>query len=143
MTTSAPAGRAIITYARGWQSLAATRSLGRRGVEVVTSDEYALTPASFSRYSVADFRYPNSSQEPERFLDVLEEKILEHRPADGAPYVLMPVHKETYLIARNRERFEPHIHVPIPSIECIEQVHNKKTTPGAQLVFWRAAFFLI
>ncbi len=35
-------GRAIITYARGWQSLAATRSLGRRGVKVVTGDEFGL-----------------------------------------------------------------------------------------------------
>ena len=39
----------------------------------------------------------------------------------------MPIHKETYLIARHRERFEPHIRVPIPQIEHIEQVHNKGT----------------
>jgi biotin carboxylase len=39
----------------------------------------------------------------------------------------MPIHKETYLIARHRERFEPHIRVPVPQIEHIEQVHNKGT----------------
>ena len=61
-------GKVIITYARGWQSLAATRSLGRRGLEVVTGDEHALSPASFSRYSVATFRYPSPVNEPERFL---------------------------------------------------------------------------
>ena len=54
--------------------------------------------------------------------------MLEHKPADETtPYVLMPIHKETYLIARNRERFEPHIRVPVPQIEHIEQVHNKGT----------------
>jgi len=48
-----PAGRAIITFSRGWQTLVATRSLGRCGVQVVTGDEYRMTAASFSRYSIA------------------------------------------------------------------------------------------
>ncbi len=122
------AGRAIITFSRGWQTLVATRSLGRRGVEVVTGDEYAMTAASFSKYSVADFRYPNPTKEPEAFLDKLQEMVIEHKPADETiPYVLMPIHKETYLIARHRERFEPHIRVPVPQIDHIRQVHNKGT----------------
>lgn len=120
------AGRAIITFSRGWQTLVAVRSLGRRGVEVITGDEYALTAASFSRYSIAEFRYPNPTKEPEEFLDVLEKVVVEHKPNDEAvPYVLMPIHKETYLIARHRERFEPHIRVPVPQIEHIKQMHNK------------------
>lgn len=122
------AGRAIITFSRGWQTLVATRSLGRRGVEVITGDEYAMTAASFSRYSVADFRYPNPTKEPKAFLDTLEKVVIEHKPEDETtPYVLMPIHKETYLIARHRERFEPHIRVPVPQIEHIGQVHNKGT----------------
>lgn len=122
------AGRAIITFSRGWQTLVATRSLGRRGVDVITGDEYAMTAASFSRYSVADFRYPNPTKEPDAFLDVLEETVLKHKPEDETtPYVLMPIHKETYLIARHRERFEPHIRVPVPQIEHILKVHNKGT----------------
>jgi predicted ATP-grasp superfamily ATP-dependent carboligase len=122
------ASRAIITFSRGWQTLVATRSLGRRGVEVITGDEYAMTAASFSRYSVAEFRYPNPTKEPDAFLDVLEQTVLKYKPEDEAtPYVLMPIHKETYLIARHRERFEPHIRVPIPQIEHIRRVHNKGT----------------
>jgi predicted ATP-grasp superfamily ATP-dependent carboligase len=125
---SGSAGRAIITFSRGWQTLVAVRSLGRRGVEVITGDEYAMTAASFSKYSVAEFRYPNPTKEPQAFLDALEEVVVEHKPQDDAtPYVLMPIHKETYLIAHHRERFEPHIRVPVPQIEHIEQVHNKGT----------------
>ncbi len=120
------AGRAIITFSRGWQTLVATRSLGRRGVEVITGDEYAMTTASFSRYSVAEFRYPNPTKEPEAFLDALEEAVIKHKPEDETtPYVLTPIHKETFLISRYRERFEPHIRVPVPQIEHIELVHNK------------------
>jgi len=126
--TSDRAGRAIITYSRGWQALVATRSLGRRGVKVITGDEYAMTPASFSQYSIDEFRYPSPTQEPEKFLNALEEIIIKHKPGDEkTPYVLMPIHKETYLIARNRERFESHIRVPVPDIAHIEQVHNKGT----------------
>jgi predicted ATP-grasp superfamily ATP-dependent carboligase len=125
---SGNAGRAIITFSRGWQTLVATRSLGRRGVGVITGDEYAMTAASFSRYSVAEFRYPNPTKEPDAFLDVLEQTVLKYKPEDEAtPYVLMPIHKETYLIARHRERFEPHIRVPVPQIEHIRRVHNKGT----------------
>jgi len=81
-----------------------------------------------SRYSIAEFRYPNPTKEPEAFLDALEKVVRQYKPEDEAtPYVLMPIHKETYLIARHRERFEPHIRVPIPRIEHIERVHNKGT----------------
>ncbi len=121
-------GRAVVTYARGWQSLVATRSLGLHGVEVVTGDEYAMTAASFSRYSIAEFRYPNVTKDPQGFLDALEAAVIKHKPTNpDTPYVLMPVHKETYLIARHRERFEPHIRVPLPDIDHIERVHNKGT----------------
>ncbi len=118
--------RAIITFARAWSSLAATRSLGQKGIEVVTGDEYDFAPASFSKYSIASFKYPSPDREPEAFLDVLEEVVRKYRPKDGE-YVLMPVHKETYLIARHRERFERLIRMAIPSIEQIEQVHDKGT----------------
>ena len=122
------AGRAIITFSRGWQTLVAVRSLGRHGVEVITGDEYAMTAASFSRYTIAEFRYPDPTKEPAKFLDVLEETVIQYKPDnEETPYVLIPIHKETYLIARHRERFEPHIRVPVPEIDSIEKVHNKGT----------------
>ena len=118
--------RAIITFARAWSALAATRSLGRKGVEVVTGDEHEFAPAAFSKYSIANFIYPNPDREPEKFLDTLEEVVRKYRPDDGE-YVLMPIHKEAYLIARHRERFEPLIKLALPTIAQIEQVHDKGT----------------
>ena len=61
------AGRAIVTFARGWQTLVVVRSLGRRGVEVITGDQYAMTPASLSKYSTASFRYPIPRRSRRRF----------------------------------------------------------------------------
>lgn len=119
-------GRAVVTFGRGWQTLVAVRSLGRRGIEVVTGDEYPLTASAMSRYSIADFRYPNPTKKPEAFLDALERTVIHNQPKDDSiPYVLIPIHKETYLIAEHRDRFERYIRVPVPKIEHIEQVHNK------------------
>lgn len=114
--------KAMITFARAWSALAATRSLGKRGIEVVTGDEYRFAPASFSKYSVASFLYPNPDREPAAFLDRIEEAVREHRPD-----VLIPIHKETYLLARHRDRFEPLVKMAIPGIGQIEQVHDKGT----------------
>ena len=116
--------KVIITYARAWSALAATRSLGKKGIEVIAGDEYACAPSSFSKYCTASFIHPSPDREPEAFLDCLEEVINEHRPDDGE-FVLMPIHKEAYLIARHRKRFEGLIKFALPKIEQIEQVHDK------------------
>lgn len=104
--------------------MAAARSLGKKGVEVIAGDEYHFSPTSFSKYTIASFLYPSPDRDPEGFLDKLEE-IIRQYARDGEEYVLMPFHKETYLIARNRARFEPLIKMAIPTIEQILQVDDK------------------
>jgi predicted ATP-grasp superfamily ATP-dependent carboligase len=98
--------------------------LGRRGIEVIAGDEYAFSPTSFSKYTIASFLYPNPDRDPEGFLTRLEEVVRQYA-APGQEYVLMPFHKETYAIARNRARFEPLIKMAIPTIEQIRQVDDK------------------
>lgn len=118
--------RAILTFSRGWNALSAARSLGKKGVEVIAGDEYRFSPTSFSKYTIASFLYPNPDRDPDGFLNKLEE-IIHQYARDGEEYVLMPFHKETYLIARNRARFEPLIKMAIPTIEQILQVDDKGT----------------
>ena len=118
--------KAVLTFARGWNALAAARSLGKRGVKIIAGDEYRCSPTSFSRYTIENFLYPNPDQNPEGFLDKLEEVIRRNRVA-GEEYVLMPFHKETYLIAEHRARFEPLIKFAIPTIDQIMQVDDKGT----------------
>ena len=86
--------KAILTFARGWNALSAARSLGRRGVQIIAGDEYRCSPTSFSRYTIENFLYPNPDEDPDGFLDKLEEVIRNNRVA-GEEYVLMPFHKET------------------------------------------------
>ena len=51
--------RAIVTFARGWQALAITRSLGRQGIEVFCGEENPFAPCFFSRYCQDSFVYPS------------------------------------------------------------------------------------
>ena len=120
-----PKGRAIVTFSRSWQALAAVRSLGARGIEVMTGDELAMTPGGLSKYSVDSFVYPSPAADPDGFLEALEEAIERFRPADGVPYVLLPVHRETYLVARHRERFASRIALALPPAETIDEVRDK------------------
>ncbi|HMJ12887.1 MAG TPA: ATP-grasp domain-containing protein [Polyangiaceae bacterium] len=115
----------IVTYSRSWQALAAIRSLGRRGVEVIAADEYAITPGGMSRHALASFQYPGPGQDSQAFLDGLSAAVDEYAPGPGVPYVLMPIHQESYLIAAARERFEGRIAVPLASVEQFDLVRHK------------------
>jgi predicted ATP-grasp superfamily ATP-dependent carboligase len=122
--------KAILTFSRGWNALAAARSLGARGVQIIAGDEYRFSPTSFSKYTVDHFLYPNPDEDPAGFLDKLEEVIRRHRDNktnSGEEYVLMPFHKESFLIAQHRARFEPLIKFALPTIEQIVQVDDKGT----------------
>ena len=118
--------RAIVTYSRGWHSLAVVRSLGRNGVDVYCGEEAPFAPCFFSRYCTGHFQYPSVTNDPDGFIDYMVEKVQELKPDDpDEPYVLLPVHKETWLIAKHRERFEPHIRVPLTSYENMATLHDK------------------
>lgn len=118
-------GRALVTFARSWQALAAIRSLGRRGVEVVAGDELSLTPGALSKYSIDSFVYPSPEADPEGFLDAVEEAVRRFQPDEGVPYVLMPIHRETYPIARRRARFESLVSMALPPEGLVEEVRDK------------------
>jgi predicted ATP-grasp superfamily ATP-dependent carboligase len=120
-------GRAIVTYSRSWQALSAIRSLGRRGVEVIAADEVLITPGSLSRYAVERFEYPSPSTDPEGFLDAVSDAVDRYRPLDPEePYVLMPIHNEGYVLARERQRFEGRIALPLAPAKTFERVQHKR-----------------
>jgi predicted ATP-grasp superfamily ATP-dependent carboligase len=111
-------------------SLVVAHSLSRHGVEVIGGDDVELTVLSFSRYVRRTFVHAPLRGDPEAFLLDLEEKVRRFKPEDGRPYVLMPVFRETDLIAEHRERFEPYVSVAVPPFDAIDQVHPKDRLAG-------------
>ncbi len=117
--------RAIVTFSRGWHALAITRSLGRQGIDVYCGEEAPFAPCFFSKYCAGSFQHPSVAQDPDGFLVFMEKKIQELKPPRDEPYVLIPTHKETWLFAKHRQRFEPHIKVPLTSYENMAKTHDK------------------
>lgn len=105
-------------------SLVIARSLAEKGVEVIGCDDVDLTVLQFSKHVKDYFVHPPIS-EPRAFLESLEHHVLEYAPDDDRPYILMPVFRETNLIASHKDWFEPTITVATPDAECLALVDPK------------------
>ena len=125
MTIDLTRGRVIVTYGRSLMALTIAQSLGSRGVEVIGGDDVGLTVLAFSRYAKSNFVHAPASTNPDRFIDDLEKAIIQHKPHDDRPYVLIPCFQETRLIARHAERLGRHITVAAPALEAIDAVDPK------------------
>jgi predicted ATP-grasp superfamily ATP-dependent carboligase len=59
------------------------------------------------------------------YINSLLEHVKRLKPTDDRPYVLMPVFRNTRVIARHREKFEPYISIAAPTAESISKVFPK------------------
>ena len=116
--------KCIITFARSWAALAATRCLGRNGVKVITGDSSSAAAASLSHYSIDHFTYPEPDENPEGFIGKLVEVAKKHSGPD-TDLVLMPTHTCTRQIILNKERFEGIAKLTVPGIGQLEIADNK------------------
>ncbi|TVQ23549.1 MAG: biotin carboxylase [Spirochaetaceae bacterium] len=106
-------------------SVVIAHSLGKRGIEVIGCDDVEMTVLSFSRYVKRSFVHAPFDADPEAFVDDLVAKVRKFRPDTDIPYVLLPVFRETEVIAKYRHRFEPYITVAAPSYDAMRRVHPK------------------
>lgn len=120
MTDESGAGRVLILDANQRSALAATRSLGRRGLFVVAADEADPTLAGVSRFCGARGRYPSPTTHPVAFLDSVSAQC-----ADFKIDLLLPMTDRTVpLILQHRDRF-PGVRIPFASHASYEAVSDK------------------
>ncbi|MCA1754049.1 MAG: ATP-grasp domain-containing protein [Spirochaeta sp.] len=122
---AAPKGTVVVMYGRSLMSLVIAHSLGKRGYEVIGCDDVDLTVLSFSRYVKKNFVHAPLDGDREVFLADLEAKLKRRKPSDGSPYILMPVFRETEIIAQHCDRFERFMQVAVPDYSAISRVHPK------------------
>ena len=70
------ADQVLILDGNARSALAATRSLGKRGLRVVVADKTKWTLAGASRYCSDAFVYPSPGEEPDAFVAALESECL-------------------------------------------------------------------
>ncbi|MBU0471017.1 MAG: ATP-grasp domain-containing protein [Nanoarchaeota archaeon] len=112
----------FLTFARGWQTLAAVRSLGEKGIDVITSDSVKGASSYFSIYSRKHFIYKNFSNE-EKFINSLIKNIKKY--SESTDDILIPVFKDIYIISKHLDKFKELVKVPITNYENLQHVHDK------------------
>ncbi|MEE4609352.1 MAG: ATP-grasp domain-containing protein [Desulfobacteraceae bacterium] len=106
------------------KTLAAVRSLGRRGCRVtVTCDRGWCAPA-LSRYCRERIVCPSPQTSPDAFLDHLVDLV-----ASGHYDVLLPLSDETTMpISRHAVRLSPHVGLCVPDWADLDRAHDKLET---------------
>lgn len=101
-------------------ALAATRSLGRRGVPVVVADEVKESLSGNSRYCREVFTYPAPAKDPEVFTAALKTACLERNIN-----VILPMTEiTTATILRRRDQLGG-CELPFPDFEAFDTITDK------------------
>lgn len=111
----------LVTNASSPKGLVVTRSLGRKGIEVTTTDHERFSPTFFSKYSKNHFLSPSPEISPIDFVN----KILNTIKRSEID-VLMPVNStETLLISKYKDKFTPYTKVPFADYQKMKLVNDK------------------
>jgi predicted ATP-grasp superfamily ATP-dependent carboligase len=112
--------KVLILDANQRSALAATRSLGSKGLCVVAADETKRTLAGSSRYCKETFVYPSPHEYPEEFLRTLIEESRQRRVQ-----VVFPMTEiSAYLVLKHRDELKG-LSIPLPSFEAFERLTDK------------------
>ncbi|MCC7416172.1 MAG: ATP-grasp domain-containing protein [Acidobacteria bacterium] len=112
---------ALVTDGDERPALAITRSLGRRGIDVIVGEARAASLASSSRYCREHVQYPSPYDEPEAFARFLCD-LVQRRRID----VVLPVTDvTTHAVAAYRERLARHTSCAVPSLGAFELAADK------------------
>jgi len=116
----------IVTFARSWQALVATRALGKAGIKVVTADSDKYATSFFSKYSVDHFIY---SKDEKQFIKDLVDKCKYFQKKYREDVMILPIHNETYKISKHKKKLMKYAKLCVEDFDKIQKIHNKSTIP--------------
>ncbi len=109
---------------RSLASLAIVRSLGEKGFEIHSGEEFRLNLTSFSKYVKKSWVYPSPDRYPHEFIEEIK-KITRHEHFD----MILPVRDAaTLLIARYADELSKITNVYIAEYDAIKLLQNKAET---------------
>jgi predicted ATP-grasp superfamily ATP-dependent carboligase len=112
--------RVLILDANQRSALAATRSLGKRGLVVVAADETAQTLSGASRYCHETTVYPSPYEHSLDFIETLRREVIRRRIN-----VIFPMSDvTTRLLLEHRDVFRD-VRIPCPPAEAFDAVSDK------------------
>ncbi len=117
-------GMVLVTNAGERNVVAAVRSLGRKGIEVVGCEDSRVAISFFSKYCRKALVCPSPKTAPEQWLQWLLNELSERRYD-----MLMPMDDETvYIASKNRDLIQKYTKVPVPDFTTLMKAGNKAQT---------------
>lgn len=115
--------RVLILDANQRSALATTRSLGRRGISLVTADEMKTSLSGCSRYSEEYVQYPSPTTSPEHFITTIADLA-----SSSNIHMIFPMTELTSaLLLMHKDKLPEHVIIPMADIATIENLSNKCT----------------
>lgn len=112
----------IVTNANSSKALTVTRSLGKKGIDVITTDSKRFSPSFFSKYSTNHFTSSSPKIKPDEYINQLLNYVKKNNVD-----VLMPVKStDTLLISKYKHKFTPYTKVPFQDYSKMIQLNDKK-----------------
>lgn len=112
--------KVLILDANQRSALAATRSLGNKGIPVIVADEAKQTLAGSSKYCQETFVYPSPYKQTEDFIIILKKEILKR----GVKIIFPMTEITTYLLLKYRDEFA-NIDIPFAPFETFDRLTDK------------------
>lgn len=113
--------KVLLTNAQLRKTLAAVRSLGKKGIQTIVVEETRFSPTAFSKYCTKSLVCQNASENPEHFYNFIKTKIKEY----GCD-VFFPMDEDTVAVAmEHKEELEKLCSVPLPSYESYDITSDK------------------
>lgn len=129
----------LLTDAQQRKTLAAARSLGRRGIDVIIGEDTGFALSLYSKYCRRRFVYPAPGANPDGFLQCLLDAVQKFKPD-----VLFPMDDATQeVVSQHLEVFRCLTRVPIPERNklaaigdkaCLAVAAEKKGIPRPQTI---------
>jgi predicted ATP-grasp superfamily ATP-dependent carboligase len=114
----------LITDGVTQHSLAAVRSLGKKGLELTVTDNFPLAQSFFSKYCHHRYRTSVSNTNPIKFISELKSILKRHKQQ-----VLLPIGWDSnYYISQFRKMLTPYTKIPLAEPNSMETAANKDKT---------------
>lgn len=112
--------RILILDGNTTSALAATRSLGRKGVPVVVADESKRTLSGASRYCSESFTYPSPKKNLRAFLSTVKAECSQR----GIRVIFPTTEVSTATVLKHREEFEE-FELPFVEVSAFDSITDK------------------
>lgn len=111
----------LLTNGQQRKTLAAARSLGRKGIKPIVAEETRFNPSAFSKYSSRNLVCPSPVKKPEEFFHWLCEAIRQNQVD-----LLFPMDDDTMeIVMKYRPVLEKLVELPLPSVESYHTAADK------------------